>query len=176
MPQVSPPDLAGRPGAPTGGGALPRKAFIFAIVGVLNTVVDYGVFLGAREVYLHWPPALALFAALARACTCGAPETILLVAANTTSWLVAVSGSYILNSSITFAAETGRRLRWRDYFVFVVSGVAGLIANTSTLIVAAQVLLLPVWFAKALAVGASFVVNFTLSHFVVFRPRGENNA
>jgi len=40
--------------------------------------------------------------------------------------------------------------------------------------VAAQVLLLPVWLAKALAVLASFVVNFTLSHFVVFRPRRAN--
>jgi putative flippase GtrA len=32
-------------------------------------------------------------------------------------------------------------------------------------------LLLPVWAAKAIAVLASFVVNFSLSHFVVFRAR-----
>jgi hypothetical protein len=30
---------------------------------------------------------------------------------------------------------------------------------------------MPVLFGKFLAIGASFVVNFTLSHFVVFRPR-----
>jgi putative flippase GtrA len=39
------------------------------------------------------------------------------------------------------------------------------------LIVAAEVLLLPVWLAKAVAILASFVVNFSLSHFVVFRVR-----
>jgi putative flippase GtrA len=39
------------------------------------------------------------------------------------------------------------------------------------LLVAAEVLLLPVWLAKAFAILASFVVNFSLSHFVVFRVR-----
>ena len=88
------------------------------------------------------------------------------------SWIVAVTGSYIMNSSITFAAESGRKLRWRDYMTFAISGIAGLIANTATLVFAAQILLLPVWLAKALAILASFVVNFSMSHFVVFRaPR-----
>jgi putative flippase GtrA len=32
-------------------------------------------------------------------------------------------------------------------------------------------LFIPVWAAKLVAIGASFVVNFTLSHFVVFRRR-----
>ncbi len=175
MAQASPPNSAGRPDTPRGR-ALSQKAFVFAIIGVLNTAVDYAVFLVARVAYMHWPPALAAFASLAGICRCGAPETVLLIAANVTSWIVAVSGSYVLNSSITFAAESGRQLRWRDYLTFVVSGIVGLIANTATLIVAAQVLLLPVWLAKALAILASFVVNFTLSHFVVFRPRGGSDA
>ena len=153
--------------------ALSTKAFSFAVIGLLNTAVDYVVFLGARALYMHIPVALSAFASLAAICRCGAPETVLLIAANVTSWLVAVSGSYVLNSTITFAHESGRVLRWRDYSVFVVTGIAGLIANTATLVVAAQVLLLPVWLAKALAVLASFVVNFALSHFVVFRPRGQ---
>jgi putative flippase GtrA len=175
MAQASPPDSAGRPDAPRER-ALSQKAFVFAIIGVLNTAVDYAIFLVARVAYMHWPPALAAFASLAGICRCGAPETVLLIAANVTSWIVAVSGSYVLNSSITFAAESGRKLRWRDYITFVVSGIVGLIANTATLIVAAQVLLLPVWLAKALAILASFVVNFTLAHFVVFRPRGGSDA
>jgi putative flippase GtrA len=154
---------------------LSQKAFTFAMIGVLNTAVDYAVFLAARLAYLHMPFALAAFSSLAGICRCGTPDTILLIAANMTSWIVAVSGSYVLNSTITFAAESGRKLRWRDYFAFVVSGVAGLVANTATLIAAAQVLLLPVWFAKALAVLASFVVNFALSHFVVFRVRDEGS-
>jgi putative flippase GtrA len=76
-----------------------------------------------------------------------------------------------MNSTFTFAAESGRRLRWGAYLAFVVSGIAGWLANTATLLVAAEVLLLPVWLAKLVAILASFVVNFSLSHFVVFRAR-----
>lgn len=171
MAQALPPDSSGKRDAPRSR-ALSQKAFVFALIGVLNTAVDYVGFLGARAAYMHTPPALAAFASLAAICRCGAPETVLLVAANITSWIVAVSGSYVLNSLITFAAESGRKLRWRDYITFFVSGIVGLIANTATLVVAAQVFLLSVWLAKALAILASFVVNFTLSHFVVFRRRG----
>jgi putative flippase GtrA len=152
--------------------ALSLKAISFGLIGVINTAVDYGVFLLARAAYEHLAAALALFAWIGEACRCGRPETILLIAANVTSWLLAVTGSYVMNSSITFAAESGRKLRWRDYVTFVVSGIAGLIANTATLVFAAQILLLPVWLAKGVAILASFIVNFSLSHFVVFRARG----
>lgn len=152
---------------------LGRKAVSFALIGVINTGVDYGFFLLARTAFAHWPAGIALFASLAGACRCAGTETVLLLAANVTSWLVAVSGSYVLNSWITFAAESGRRLHWRGYTVFVVSGIVGLVANTATLLIAAQVILLPIWLAKGLAVLASFIVNFTLSHFVVFRVRNE---
>jgi putative flippase GtrA len=87
------------------------------------------------------------------------------------SWIVAVSGSYVLNSTITFAAESGRKPRWPAYFTFVASGIAGWLANTAILLVAAEALLLPVWLAKLLAVIASFIVNFSMSNFVVFRVR-----
>jgi putative flippase GtrA len=147
------------------------KAVSFALIGLVNTTIDYGVFLLARAAYERSAAALSAFAALAASCRCGAPPTILLIAANVTSWIVAVSGSYVMNSSITFAAESGRRLRWRHYLAFIVAGIVGLVANTATLVVAAQVLLLPVYAAKGLAILASFVVNFSLSHFVVFRPR-----
>jgi putative flippase GtrA len=87
------------------------------------------------------------------------------------SWSVAISGSYVLNSSITFAAESGRKLRWRSYGMFLASGIVGWFANTAALVFAAQILLFPVWLAKAAAILASFVVNFSLSHFIVFRVR-----
>jgi putative flippase GtrA len=76
-----------------------------------------------------------------------------------------------MNSSVTFAAESGRKLRWRAYAAFVVSGVAGLIPNTAMLVIGTNALLLPIWIAKALAILASFIANFSLSHFVVFRVR-----
>jgi putative flippase GtrA len=153
--------------------AISLKAISFGLVGIVNTAVDYGVFLVARAAYAHFAPALALSGWVSDACACGSPESILLIGANITSWLIAVTGSYIMNSSVTFAAESGRRLRWRVYFTFVLSGIAGLIANTAALVFAAQILLLPIWVAKAVAILASFIVNFSLSHFVVFRVPGE---
>ena len=153
--------------------ALRVKAIVFGLIGVINTAVDYSVFLLARAALQSSAAALSAVGALADVCRCGTTPTLTLVVANLISWTVAVSGSYILNSSITFAAESGRRLRWRAYATFVVAGIAGLLANTATLLLAAETFLLPVWLAKALAVLASFVVNFLLSHFVVFRPRRD---
>jgi putative flippase GtrA len=124
------------------------KAVVYALVGLVNTAIDYSVFLTAHVVL-------------------GLP----LIAANALSWMVAVGNSYMLNSTITFAVETGRKLRWSAYLTFVASGIAGWLANTTALVVAVEVLLLPVWLAKLLAVMASFIVNFSLSHFVVFRVR-----
>ena len=122
------------------------KAASFAMVGVVNTFIDLGIFLAAYNL-LQLP----------------------LIPANVLAWLVAVSGSYVMNSFITFAAESGRQLRWRAYGAFVASGVAGVIANTAILVVASY--WLPVLAAKLLAIAVSFVVNFSLSHFVVFRTR-----
>ena len=122
------------------------KAASFAMVGVVNTFIDLGIFLAAYNL-LSLP----------------------LIPANVLAWLVAVSGSYVMNSFITFAAESGRQLRWRAYGAFVVSGVAGVITNTAILVVASY--WLPVLAAKLLAIAVSFVVNFSLSHFVVFRTR-----
>jgi len=74
-----------------------------------------------------------------------------------------------MNSTITFAAESGRRLEARAYATFVFTQVAGFLANTATVLVAS--LFMPVWAGKLLAIGASFAVNFSLSHFVVFKRR-----
>jgi putative flippase GtrA len=131
-----------------GGRVLVGQAAKFATIGVVNTLVDFGVFLLAIGFL-----------------------TSSLVAANVLSWTVAVTGSYVMNSFVTFAALTGRRLRFKAYIGFIGSGVAGLIANTATLLIAAKLLFLPVVLAKVLAIGASFLVNFSLARFVVFRPR-----
>jgi len=92
-----------------------------------------------------------------------------LITANTMSWLVAVSCSYVMNSHITFAAESGRQLRWKSYGIFVASGVLGAVANTTALVIAAK--FMPLLAAKGVAVLAGFGVNFSMSHFVVFRAR-----
>jgi putative flippase GtrA len=132
-----------------------RKAISFGLIGLINTAVDFCVFLAAFNL-------LGLD----------------LIPANVLSWLVAISGSYALNSFFTFAAESGRKLTWRRYATFVASGIVGVVANTTTLVIAAAYLgplgpRLSVLIAKLLAIGVSFVVNFSMSHFVVFKPRAR---
>src|SRR5215471_20746243 len=94
--------------------AFVAKAVSFGLVGVVNTGVDFCIFWIAAQEF-------------------GLP----LVVANVMSWTVAVSGSYVMNSMFTFAAESGRKLGWRPYATFLASGVVGLIANTATLLIAA---------------------------------------
>ena len=124
------------------------KAVSFAMIGLLNTGIDFGVFTFTYY-YLGWH----------------------IFVANPIAWLMAVSNSYVLNSMITFAAETGRRLSPRAYITFILSQVGGLIANTTTVFILSY--FMPAWMAKIPAIGASFIVDFTLSYLVVFRRREQ---
>src|ERR1043165_277903 len=110
--------------------ALVLKALSFGFVGVINAAIDYGVFFLARAVLNSSPTAIDVAGKLAASFHFFTAENWLLIPANVIAWLVAVSGSYIMNSMTTFAAESGRKLRWRSYGTFVVSGIAGMIANT----------------------------------------------
>jgi putative flippase GtrA len=120
------------------------KAISFALVGVINAVIDLGAFL----LFFGW---------------IGLP----LVLSNVLAWAIAVSCSYVMNTFTTFGPESGGKLRLRDYLTFVASGIAGVTAATTTLVVLS--LYVPVLTAKLLSILVSFVVNFSLSHFVVFR-------
>jgi putative flippase GtrA len=108
----------------------------------------------------------------AHSCQCLNVESWIIIPANIFAWLVAVSGSYVMNSFTTFAAESGRKLSWRAYGKFVASGTAGVTANTTTVVIA--VYFVPVWLAKLIAIFVGFIVNFSLSNFVVFRPRNHD--
>jgi putative flippase GtrA len=132
-------------------GVLVLQAFRFAAVGVVNTAVDFTVFLFAFTFF-----------------------TASLVGANVFSWSVAVTGSYVMNSFFTFSVESGRRLRIRSYLGFTASSIVGLMANTATLLFVAKLLVVPVILAKMAAIGAGFLVNFSLARFVVFRPSEAN--
>src|SRR3954469_15439680 len=128
--------------------AIALKAMSFALVGVVNSAVDFSVF-ALAYFYFELP----------------------IVAANVLSWCVAVSGSYVMNSLTTFAHESGRELTAKAYFGFALSQAAGLVANTTTVVVASY--FMPVLVGKLLAIGVSFVVNLTLSHVLVFLKRPD---
>jgi putative flippase GtrA len=113
----------------------------FGLVGFINAGVDAAVF----------------FSALATVTTS-------LVVANTMSWIVAVTSSYVLNSRFTFSQKA---LRLSDYFTFVLTQIGGFLANTIVLVAAAP--FVPLIVAKILGIGAGFIVNFSLARLIVFR-------
>lgn len=155
--------------------AVSLKVVSFGLVGVVNAAIDYTVFFLARAALSASATIVELSTQLAAFFgNYLSADTWILIPANVMAWLVAVSGSYVMNSYTTFAVESGRKLRWRDYGTFVASGIAGVIANTATVVIAVQ--FVPVWVAKAIAILVGFVVNFSLSHFVVFRtPRAPGS-
>jgi putative flippase GtrA len=128
--------------------ALVLKAASFALVGLVNTAVDFAVF-SFTHLYVGLP----------------------IIVANVLAWIVAVSGSYVMNTLVTFAAESEGKLRAKTYVGFAGSQLGGLVANTATVFLASK--FMHVLLAKTLAIGVTFLVNFTLSHFVVFRPRPD---
>ena len=85
------------------------KMASFAMIGVANVLVDFAVFAFAYKL-LELP----------------------LVSSNVLAWLVAVSGSYVMNTLITFRHESGRILRREDYLKFVASGILGVIVATKS--------------------------------------------
>jgi len=124
------------------------KAVSFAMIGCVNAAIDFATF-SIGHLYFGLP----------------------IIPANIIAWCVAVTNSYVLNSMVTFAAESGRQLNVRRYLAFATTQVGGLVANTITVFVASY--FIPVLIAKVLAIGASFIVDFTLSHLVVFRRRQQ---
>jgi putative flippase GtrA len=135
------------------------KAMSFAAVGCMNALIHVTIFSFGYYVI-------------------GLP----IVVANVTAWCIAVTNSYVMNSMFTFAQESGRRLNFKAYISFAASQVAGLIASTTTIYVVALLLppelpkvvgLDPVFVGLICAIGVGFVVDFTLSHLVVFRRRTE---
>ena len=120
------------------------KAISFGLIGFVNTAIDFSVF-SFGYYFLGLP----------------------IIAANLLSWVFAVSVSYVLNSMITFSVESRRELSAKTYATFLLAQLAGFIANTTTIVVASH--FMSVLFGKVLATGVSFMVNFSLSHFIVFR-------
>jgi|SRR6185369_5264982 len=126
--------------------ALALKALSFGLVGLVNSAIDFAVFALAYY-YLGLP----------------------ILVANTLAWVVAVTGSYVMNTTITFAHESGRKLAFDRYIGFALSQVAGFLANTVTVWCLVELVHIPAWAAKVAAIAVSFAVNFSLSHFIVFR-------
>ena len=118
----------------------------FAVVGLMNTAVDYGLW--ALLFYLLHAPLLLAQAA---------------------SYAAGIANSYVMNSSWTFGASTLADPARIGKFAAVnaVSYAAGLGA------IALFALLVPPWAAKVLTVIATVLLNYLGSRLWVFRVSGS---
>ena len=120
------------------------KLLSFASIGVVNLAVDLSVFTVAFQI-AHLP----------------------LVASNVVAWAIAVTGSYAMNSKITFGKETGGALNVVKYLRFAASGIFSVIVTTTVLVFLSHYTNVPA--AKLASIVVGFGVNFSMSHFLVFR-------
>ncbi|MBR0823533.1 GtrA family protein [Bradyrhizobium liaoningense] len=127
------------------------KLFSFASIGVVNVVVDVTTFAVAFQL-----------------------AQLPLILSNVIAWLVAVSGSYAMNTKITFGRETGGVYSLGRYLSFAAAGIIGLVVATTLLVVLSRYVNVPV--AKLGSIVAAFGVNFSMSHSFVFRMPKEDIA
>jgi putative flippase GtrA len=132
-----------------------RKLVSFGLIGIVNGLVNYVVTVGVTLLVLA-PLGLAA-------------NDVALGVAKALGWAVAVTNSYLLNTMITFAAESGRKLTWRTYLRFVASGTLGLTVEVASFLVAVRYL--PLALAAIVPIGLAFVANFTMTRLVVFPNR-----
>lgn len=114
----------------------------FGLVGVINTAVDFAVF-----VLLYRGTEL---------------DPLL---CNGIAFLVAVTNSYLLNHHWTFR-RPGSGISWVAYARFVVLNAGGLVIGTLAIVLLGR--LMPLEFAKLIAAGLTLVWNYTCSRLFVF--------
>jgi putative flippase GtrA len=133
---------------------LAGQMFRFGLVGLVNAGVDVAVFFTTVAILAH-VASVAIH-----------PDWVLILS-NTCAWIVAVTGSYVLNTRFTFAHHAGGKMSLGGYLLFALSQFGGFLAHTAMLVAAAKYFPLPV--AKLFGIGVGFVVNFTLARMIVFR-------
>lgn len=127
-----------------------RRPLFFAAVGVVNTAVDFGVFLALTRLLGADP-----------------------VAAGALGFLAGSAHSYVANGLLTFGDRNARLLSAPRIlrFAFVTAGCLAV----SVFVMAAALPLLPDVAAKAVSVLATFGAGYWLNHRLVYietRPQG----
>lgn len=116
----------------------------FALVGMMNTVVDFTVF-----VLLYY----------------GGDWDVL--AANTSAYMIAVANSFLLNKYWTFAETRRSRAALPQFGLFLGFNLGGL--GLSNLTIWLLTPAIPALLAKGLATAVTFVWNYQTSRAFVYR-------
>jgi putative flippase GtrA len=123
-----------------------RQAVKFFSVGVLNTVLDIGLYL----VLTHWLGILAAWP----------------VVAKTISYGAGVLNSFYWNKSWTFKSEASALTTLAP---FVLSNLVATAINAGVMHLGLTIFNLPENVSLVLATGITFLWNFTISKFIIFK-------
>jgi putative flippase GtrA len=117
----------------------------FCTVGAINTVVDFGVYIGLTRPFAFWAEHY--------------------VAASAVSFCVAVTSSFLLNNFWTFGRQG---VEWRRGAKFYLVATGGLCLNAATLYALTRLGMYDL-LAKAVATGLVLAWNFTLQRKWTFK-------
>lgn len=120
-----------------------RRFAMFAGIGVINTLVDVGAFIGFYELV-----------------------GLDVISCNVLAFLLAVANSYILNRFITFRDRSGGGGSLRRFARFFVIAITAMIVSTAIVYLASQ-FIHPV-IGKLMATVVSTLINYLGSHRFVF--------
>jgi putative flippase GtrA len=128
-----------------GGRALRMDRWLrFGVVGLLNFLVDYGLFLLLFKLF-----------------------GVQLLVANSIAVLVAASHSYLWNKLWTFQDLTRGRTAWRRYVVFLMFNLSGLVLANVVILVLIH--LITPELAKLGSIGVTAIWNYWTSRRFVYR-------
>ena len=129
-------------------GGVGLRILRFSAVGVLNSLIDFGVF------YLL-----------------STRFGVNVLSANAIAYGIAVTNSFLCNKYWTFSSPfSGRRTTW-EFGMFVAGNLLGLLVSTLTLMVSS--LFLPPALGKVLAIGIGFPWNYWYTRHFVYAKRGD---
>lgn len=126
-----------------------RQLLVFGLVGVLNTGIDIAVF-----TFLYYELSLSL------------------IEANTIAYFLAVTNSFLLNKNWTFAETRKEGKTHRQFILFLILGLCGLVLSNLVVYILAN--WIPAIVAKLFAVLVSFVWNYLTSRKLVFRKTPQS--
>lgn len=127
-----------------------RFRFIkFGVVGVLNTALDFFVFVTLIRIF-DWDPLVA----------------------NCLSYSVAVSNSYVLNLIWTFRGKNGASFSLQSFLTFVAVNSVGFLIGTFVIWQLKSVVVAEL--AKIFAIGLTLVWNFCGTKYFVIDRRKKN--
>jgi putative flippase GtrA len=134
-----------------------KQVIIFGIIGVWNTLLDFGVFLLLTWIFAIDPD-----------------QSVWMMVANTTSFTIAAINSYLLNKYYTFGSK--KAASQKEFGLFFSVSLIGLLINNAILSIVLQAgaslsfsgALLPA-LGKLFATGGTMISNFLGYKFLVFK-------